>query len=143
MNSRPKDHKLNAIADLPSKDNHQHQKAKISAYAIGEGDETSMKFPVKSVSHGQAKVEKMSVAPATVSYANIHRLAEPISNRKRSKKEDIILLKASVVNGFKCPPWDKTPSTSEFLLQGGRDAFMYVRATSLQIRLTLAVIRMT
>ncbi|CAI6338442.1 unnamed protein product [Periconia digitata] len=52
--------------------------------------------------------------PAIVPYSHIRKLVEPLSTRKRSKKEEIILLKASVVNGFKCPPWDRVPASSEF-----------------------------
>lgn len=48
--------------------------------------------------------------PAT----RIRKLREPVSSRKRKTKEDIILLKASLVNGVKCPPWDKTPNAAEF-----------------------------
>lgn len=69
------------------------------------------------------EIETASLLPSTAPYSQIHRLAEPMSTRKRSKKEDIILLKASIVNGFKCPPWDKTPSTGEFLPQDGVELF--------------------
>jgi hypothetical protein len=61
---------------------------------------------------------------SSASPAHIHRLTEPISTRKRSKKEDIILLKASVVNGFKCPPWDKNPAATDFTPQNGQDLFV-------------------
>jgi calpain-7 len=65
-----------------------------------------------------------SASPSMASYSHIHRLAEPASTRKRSKREDIILLKASVFNGFKCPPWDKTPLPNEFVAQ--QDAELFV-----------------
>jgi calpain-7 len=64
------------------------------------------------------------IPPKLASPAHIHRLTEPASTRKRSKKEDIILLKASVVNGFKCPPWDKNPATTDFTPQDGQDLFV-------------------
>jgi hypothetical protein len=64
-------------------------------------------------------------APASVSsFTRIRRLAEPSSTRKRSTREDIILFKASMVNGFKCPPWDKPPSSSEFLAQEDAEFFV-------------------
>jgi calpain-7 len=66
-----------------------------------------------------------SASPSVVSYSHIHRLAEPVSTRKRSRREDIILLKASMVNGFKCPPWDKNPSPGEFMGQQDMELFMY------------------
>lgn len=64
------------------------------------------------------------VAPKLASPSHIHRLTEPVSTRRRSKKEDIILLKASVVNGFKCPPWNGTPAPNDFTVQKGQDLFM-------------------
>lgn len=64
------------------------------------------------------------IPPKLASPAHIHRLTEPVSTRNRSKKEDIILLKASVVNGFKCPPWDKNPATTDFTPQDGQDLFV-------------------
>jgi calpain-7 len=64
------------------------------------------------------------IPPKVASRAHIHRLTEPVSTRKRSKKEDIILLKASVVNGFKCPPWDKNPATTDFTPQDGQALFV-------------------
>jgi calpain-7 len=67
----------------------------------------------------QTAAISLSVAP----YSQIRRLPEPISSRKLPPKESIILLKASMVNGFKFPPWDKTPSTDEFLSQEGADHF--------------------
>jgi calpain-7 len=60
---------------------------------------------------------------STASNSRIHRLREPISTRKRSKKEEIILLKASRINGFKCPPWDKEPASTEFVVQQGEELF--------------------
>ncbi|KAJ4291046.1 cysteine protease [Kalmusia sp. IMI 367209] len=46
--------------------------------------------------------------------SHVRKLREPISSRKRTTKEEIILLKASLVNGVKCPPWDKPPTAAEF-----------------------------
>jgi calpain-7 len=56
---------------------------------------------------------------------HVRKLREPISSRKRTRKEEIILLKASLVNGVKCPPWDKIPSVDEFALNGS-GFFTYV-----------------
>jgi hypothetical protein len=42
------------------------------------------------------------------------------------------LLKASVVNGFKCPPWDKTPAAADFLPENGQELFQYVRTHASQ-----------
>lgn len=64
------------------------------------------------------------IAPKLASPSHIHRLKEPVSTRRRSKKEDIILLKASVVNGFKCPPWNGNPAPTDFTPQNGQELFM-------------------
>jgi calpain-7 len=56
--------------------------------------------------------------------SQIRRLKEPLSTRKRSKREEIIILRASVVNGFKFPPWEKMPSASEFTLEQDAKPFM-------------------
>lgn len=86
----------------------------------------TLSLPVTPSLHLQQSLingKAASQSPAVASYSQIHRLKEPVSSRKRSKKEDIILLKASIVNGFKCPPWDKNPSPSEFALQAGVGLF--------------------
>jgi calpain-7 len=67
-----------------------------------------------------------SLSPATASYSHIRRLSEPVSTRTRSKREDIILLKASIVNGFKCPPWDRNPPPGEFAAQQDDELFTWV-----------------
>jgi calpain-7 len=84
--------------------------------------------PLRSSSPDQHSRVTQTVAaeasPSIAPYSRIHRLVEPVSSRKRSKREDIILLKASMVNGFKCPPWNKTPSPEEFLAQQGAELFV-------------------
>ncbi|KAF2033394.1 calpain-like protease palB/rim-13 [Setomelanomma holmii] len=89
--------------------------------------------PSSTRRHGQSIAEKgaTSAAPATASYSQVHRLADPVSSRKRSKREDIILLKASMINGFKCPPWDKNPSPAEFAAQESAGLFFDTHDLSL------------
>jgi calpain-7 len=75
-------------------------------------------------SHRSSSATKAAVSSlSTASNSRIHRLREPVSTRKRSKKEEIILLKASRINGFKCPPWDKEPTSTEFVVQQGEELF--------------------
>jgi calpain-7 len=62
------------------------------------------------------KNKTLSKSPVLADYAHIRRLPEPVSKRKQAKREIIILLKASVFNGFKCPPWDKSPDSADFVL---------------------------
>jgi calpain-7 len=76
--------------------------------------------------------EITSASPSLASYQHIRRLTEPVSTRKRSKREDIILLKASVVNGFKCPPWESNPSPIEFAPQPGGELFVYLTSSLAQ-----------
>ncbi|KAF2466646.1 calpain-like protease palB/rim-13 [Lindgomyces ingoldianus] len=65
-----------------------------------------------------------TVAASTArSRTQVRRLKEPISTRKLARKEEILLLRSSVVNGFKFWPWDKNPATSEFVLEPGADFF--------------------
>ncbi|PVI07021.1 cysteine proteinase [Periconia macrospinosa] len=75
--------------------------------------------------------DALRTTPSIAPYSHIRKLAEPVSTRKRSKKEEIILLKSSVVNGFKCPPWDKTPVPSEFAKDKSIDLFVDTRDLSL------------
>lgn len=67
-----------------------------------------------SAKNFQNQGDTSAPAPSMASYSHIRKLVEPVSTRQRSKKEEIILLKASLVNGFKCPPWDKPPTSSDF-----------------------------
>ncbi|KAI2475672.1 Cysteine proteinase [Pyrenophora tritici-repentis] len=57
-------------------------------------------------------------------HTQIHKLREPVSSRTLTKKEQIILLRSSMVNGFKFPPWDRVPSPDEFLRQDGPHPFI-------------------
>lgn len=126
---------LNVYADMQRKDRN-------SVCNEGELDVgLSPKAPSRpEKSHAQSKLlqpttpvayagtaSMTSAAPKLAPSSHIHRLAEPVSTRKRSRKEDIILLKASVVNGFKCPPWDKNPAPSDFTPQHGQELFMYAK----------------
>lgn len=51
-------------------------------------------------------------------------LVEPKSDRKLSTAEQILLLRASQLNGFKFPPWTKVPQDSDFQLSDGQEHFM-------------------
>lgn len=53
-------------------------------------------------------------------------LKEPISTRQLPKKEQILLLKASFLHGFKFPPWETPPELEEFHLKDGEELFLYV-----------------
>jgi calpain-7 len=72
--------------------------------------------------------------PPIASQPRVRKLAPPVSTRKLTKKEQILLLKASVVNGFKCPPWDANPASSEFALGEEAEMFTYVRTINPHIK---------
>lgn len=55
------------------------------------------------------------------------KLVEPKSDRKLSTSEQILLLKASQLNGFKFPPWTNAPQDSDFQLLDGQERFTCVR----------------
>lgn len=71
-----------------------------------------------------------ALSPSTAPHSQIHRLREPVSTRKLPAKESIILLKASMVNGFKFPPWDKTPSADEFTSEENVAPYTYITQCS-------------
>ena len=52
------------------------------------------------------------------------KLVEPVSSRKLSTAEKILLLKASDLNGFRFRPWDNPPQIKDFELLSGQTPFM-------------------
>ena len=50
-------------------------------------------------------------------------LVEPRSDRKLPTSEQILLLKASQLNGFKFPPWTNAPQDSDFQLLNGEERY--------------------
>ncbi|KAF2175919.1 calpain-like protease palB/rim-13, partial [Zopfia rhizophila CBS 207.26] len=82
---------------------------------------------VGTIAQGITRITADSVvaaASATGPRTQVRRLVEPTSTRELPTKERILLFKASVVNGFKFPPWEKNPSSSEFALEVGADLFL-------------------
>ena len=57
-------------------------------------------------------------------------LKEPQSTRVLSRREQIIVLKASNLNRFQFPPWTTPPAPSEFDLNEGEELFLYVSVTT-------------
>ncbi|KAF2096321.1 cysteine proteinase [Rhizodiscina lignyota] len=53
----------------------------------------------------------------------VKRLLEPISTRQQSKAEQILVLRASDLNGFRFPPWKGAPGSNEFELVAGQKLF--------------------
>ncbi|ETN37191.1 uncharacterized protein HMPREF1541_08181 [Cyphellophora europaea CBS 101466] len=51
-------------------------------------------------------------------------LKPPVSPRKLTTRENIILLEGSKLNGFLFKPWDKEPADEEFALNDGEDPFI-------------------
>lgn len=84
-----------------------------------------------SSSHRQPDAVSTSKVTPPISFPHVHRLAEPVSTRIRSKREDITFLKASLFNGFKFPPWNGNPSPTEFQLEPGVASFVDTRDLNL------------
>lgn len=53
-------------------------------------------------------------------------LKPPESSRNLSNGEQILLLRASFLHGFKFSPWTKSPALELFELKDGEDMFLYV-----------------
>lgn len=50
----------------------------------------------------------------------------PVSSRALSKREQIILLEGSKLNGLVFPPWKGAPAAEEFEIRDGSESFVYV-----------------
>lgn len=90
-------------------------KASSDGAHLGTNRETSQ-TRADLVARGELKTLVGPSTKASNSVSHVRKLREPLSTRRRTTKEEIILLKASRVNGLKCPPWDKIPSADEFAL---------------------------
>ena len=119
--------KTSAIADSSHEDSPNTKTGNAShAEDVSDRGVTSSSQPFSSSPLSQptlSKIGKLALSPATVPHSQIHRLREPVSTRKLPARESIILLKASTVNGFKFPPWDKNPSADEFVPRDGVDHY--------------------
>lgn len=74
---------------------------------------------------------KPAVSPSSskpVNVKTIRKLREPASTREASKAEQILVMKASFLNGFKFPPWRQPPDDSDFQLAEGGGPFLYVNS---------------
>ena len=78
----------------------------------------------KAVQHRPSLNGSSSTKADTV--ARARTLQEPQSTRKLPNHEQILLLRASYLNGFKFPPWTTPPESSEFELKDGESLFLYV-----------------
>jgi hypothetical protein len=78
-----------------------------------------------------AQLREIKGSPSTLTTssneltARIRKLTEPVSVRVLPQKEEILLLRASKLNGFAFPPWRAPPDSAEFALVDGAEAFMY------------------
>jgi hypothetical protein len=55
----------------------------------------------------------------------VAQLKPPLSTRRRTTKESIILLRASMTQGSKYPPWENDPTSAEFEQQPTAEKFRY------------------
>lgn len=63
--------------------------------------------------------QRISAAPRKVSVG----FREPQHLRQPPRSEEILLLKAGYLNGFKFPPWSAPPTSDEFTLKEGEGPF--------------------
>jgi hypothetical protein len=78
----------------------------------------------KEVQSLQPRVDSHNGAP--VMNGKVRALKEPQSQRKLPTSEQVLLLRAGYLNGFKFPPWTTPPAPSEFELREGEELFLYV-----------------
>lgn len=71
------------------------------------------------------KAEKIKAARDWQSTARVASLQPPMSKRKLTTREEIIILEGAKVNGFIFPPWDGPPTLDEFRARDGQP-FTYV-----------------
>ena len=76
----------------------------------------SKKSQIASGSSRRDEVSKYHVTTAT-------KLVEPKSQRALSTAEQLLILRASKLNGFKFPPWEAPPFPEEFNLESGEQLF--------------------
>lgn len=62
--------------------------------------------------HGSLGLSSPEAIPVTKFAVKV--LREPVSSNVMSKAEQILLLKAGYLSGFKFPPWTSSPSPAEF-----------------------------
>lgn len=89
-----------------------------------------IKFNENWKAKSTGKTRRLPTPRTTVDPTTIRKLQEPFSTRKQSKEEQILVLRASRLNGFKFPPWSTPPNESEFELRDGEQSFSYVNSAS-------------
>jgi calpain-7 len=122
-------HIPSAITDASHKDSSNAPIDRDHPKSVSNDGLKSSVSPHSSSPRPQSKAPEPQTAaltPSTAPHSQIHRLREPISSRKLPPRESIILLKASIVNGFKFPPWDKAPSADEFVSEEGAAPYTYI-----------------
>lgn len=73
------------------------------------------------------RAEKIKAAAdwQSVAQQTLPSLRLPVSKRKLTTREEIIILEGAKLNGFIFPPWDRAPLPSEFVTSDGQP-FTYV-----------------
>lgn len=56
----------------------------------------------------------------------VHNLRPPVSKRKLTTREEIIILEGAKLNEFVFPPWNRPPAPLEFVVSDG-PPFTYVK----------------
>ncbi|KAF1956671.1 calpain-like protease palB/rim-13 [Byssothecium circinans] len=122
-----------SLSNLASSSGAAAKDTSMSDNSRTDDSSISMNSPLTWVNGRDGHQYENTSEPAlsVASYSHIRRLAEPVSSRPLTTKEQIILLKASAVNGFKCAPWDKFPTSSDFAL--GHDQLLFKDSPDLSL----------
>lgn len=83
---------------------------------------------IKTTDIWNPEINLLDDLPEDTEELNVSRikdLVEPVSTRPLTRSEEILLLRASKLNGFKFPPWKETPRDSDFELKDGEPPFLY------------------
>lgn len=101
--------------DSRSVDRKTHREKVKGLLSIAEKIKTTGQWRALSASSGHGRTSGAS--PAVITKL-------PVSSRELSKAEQIIILKSSIVNNLKFPPWQKSPVSSDF--DCGPDGHLYL-----------------
>ena len=105
------------------------EKSKLSTRVkqlLEEAEEIKSSNDWRNVISSRTSTTSNRTGSGTGTASNSRVLKEAQSTRELSKKEQILLLKASHLNGFVFPPWKERPKDEDFELKDGEELFLYV-----------------
>lgn len=85
----------------------------------------------------------IEIEPLQPTKAATKKLVAPVSKRQLPQSEQLIVLRASKLNGATFPPWTDPPSSKDFFKAPGEPLFVYVDSPLERAILTLSAIQST